>query len=110
MSDNIHDTKIDMIKRDVDLLIKDLSSDIFYDLDYLKNKYHYLFTTSSTLFNLITNNVNKKNFNKDLFYKNIDEMLKYISLIQKNEITQHNASENIGTLLAEQFIPKDKLK
>ena len=65
--------------------------------------YSYLYKTSRTLFLLI---LKEKNVN-DTFKQNIKLMLSSISKIQSNEISQNTASEEIGTVLANEYIPSN---
>ena len=108
MSNNIHDTKVDKIKEQVYNLINELNNNADTDTEILQEKYNYLYTTSKTLFNFIIKEHNKQGFDKTLFDRNINQMLSHITRIQKDEISQNNASENIGKLLAKQFIPQYK--
>lgn len=108
MSNNIHDTKVDKIKKDVYDLIEEYKTN--KNTEQLEDKYSYLHSTSKTLFNFVIKESVKSNFNKNLFDRNLNEMLKHIVLIQKDEMTQNTASENIGKLLANQFIPQYKDK
>ena len=107
MSNNIHDTKVEQIKQQVYDLIEDCQKDNQEDLE---SKYNYLYSTSKTLFNFVIKESRKSTFNKSVFDKNLKEMLKHIVLIQKEEISQNTASENIGKLLAKQYIPQYKNK
>jgi membrane-bound lytic murein transglycosylase B len=107
MSNNIHDTKVDKIKTQVYSLMNDIKNGE-RDSEILEDRYHYLFNTSKTLFNLVCKEAKKDNFDKQQFDKNLDQMLKHISRIQHDELTQNEASENIGKLLAKQFIPQYK--
>lgn len=107
MSNNIHDTKVDKIKTQVYNLMSDVKNGE-KDTALLEDKYNYLYTTSKTLFNLVCKEAKKESFNKEQFDKNLDQMLKHILKIQQNELTQNEASENIGKLLAKQFIPQYK--
>jgi hypothetical protein len=58
--------------------------------------------------NYIFKEYTKPDFDKKHFDRNLGEMLKYITKIQKSEITQDKASEVIGTLVAKQYIPQLK--
>lgn len=116
MSNNIHDTKVEKIKTEVHNLLQDIQSEHISTTipihlqDKLETKYNYLYSTSKTLFNFICKEAIKPTFNKFQFNNNIDNMLKNIVKIQKDEISQNTASENIGKLLATQFIPQYKKK
>lgn len=107
MSNNIHDTKVDKIKTQVYSLMSDIKNGES-ESNILEDKYNYLLTTSKTLFNLVCKEAKNSNFNKQQFDKNLDQMLKHILKIQSDELTQNEASENIGKLLAKQFIPQYK--
>ena len=101
------DTKVHDIQSQVQSLIFDLK-DKKINLVLLKEKYNYLYITSKTLFDFIVKNVNSKNFDRELFNLNLNKMLNYIVDIQNNNLTQNDASEHIGGLLAKQFIPQLK--
>jgi len=107
MSNNIHNTKVDKIKTQVAGLITDIKNGQ-HDTEQLEAKYSYLYSTSKTLFTFVCKEVTKTSFNKQQFDRNLEQMLVHIIKIQKDEISQNNASENIGTLLAKQFIPQYK--
>ena len=108
MSNNIHNTNVDKVNEQVELLINELSLSTNLEESYLQDKYSYLYSTSKTLFNFIVKQVTKPDFNKEIFDKNLKQMLSHILKIQKNEISQNSASEIIGKLLAKQFIPQYK--
>lgn len=109
MSGNIKDTNVDELRQQVQELttelntIKNNGEDIDSYKDILKTKYKYLVKTSDTLFNLILNQQGKENF-----MNNLNIMLNNIERIQKSQITQHDASCEIGETLASQFIPQLK--
>ena len=106
MSNNIHDTKVDKIKTQVYGLLNDIQNG--NDITQLEEKYNYLYSTSKTLFTFVSKEIKKPSFNKQQFDKNLDHMLNHIIKIQKDELSQNEASENIGKLLAKQFIPQYK--
>ena len=110
MSGNINDTDIIKIKNQVADLLGEL-----YTLEntpmtnaYLRDKYSYLINTSKSLYNYIINGYNTPRFDEKTFYKNLDIMLNSIENIQKQNISQHDASINVGTVLAEKYIPNFK--
>ncbi len=105
MSDNIHNTKINLVKDQVYKLIQDIQNGE-NDISTFETRYNYLYQTSKTLFNLICKESSKPNFNKQRFDNNLNKMLHHILKIQKDELTQNEASEDIGKLLAKQFIPQ----
>jgi hypothetical protein len=107
MSNNIHNTKVDTIKTQLYSLINDIKNGE-EDTEQLEIKYNYLYSTSKTLFNFVCKEVKKSVFDKKQFDTNIEQMLNHILKIQKSEISQNDASENIGKLLAKQFIPQYK--
>lgn len=107
MSNNIHDTNVNKIKQQVHNLITDINNGE-KDTDILESKYNYLYSTSKTLFNFVIKETTKSTFNKQQFDKNLEFMLDNITKIQNSELSQHKASENIGKLLAKQFIPQYK--
>jgi hypothetical protein len=101
------DTDVDKIKSQVYSLIDDLQTTTFNNYD-LEQKYNYLFNISKTLFNLVVKEAKNPNFNKTSFDNNLSHMLNNIIKIQQNQISQHNASEDVGKLLAKQYIPQYK--
>ena len=108
MSGNVNDTKIDLIRNNVKNLLNDLNntknvSDEFKQI--LIEKYQYLYSTSKGLFEFILKEYTKIGFDK-MFYKNLDLMLTQISKIQNSEVTQYKASEVIGTIIGNQYIPE----
>mgnify|MGYP003348932768 CR=1 FL=1 len=114
MSGNINDTKIDIIKENVDKLINDLDDIVkngenVSDYEYtLKKRYKVLEKTSPALFNLIFKEYNTSNFDKNKLQSILNMMLQNIRKIQNSNITQHDASVNIGEHLAQTFIPQLK--
>ena len=117
MSGNIKDTNVDIVKQEIESLLKDLENikikgDESPD-DYLYNlgkKYTNLKTTSSKLFEVTIKEFQKPNFNKSYFLKNLHMMLDSILNIQNSKISQYDASVKIGTSLAHQYIPHLKKK
>ena len=114
MSGNINDTKINIIKENVDNLITDLDNilnkgESISDYEYnLKKKYKLLEKTSPALFNLIFKEYNTPNFNKNRLQSILNMMLQQIEKIQTSNVTQHDASITIGEHLAQTFIPQLK--
>lgn len=106
MSNNIHDTKVGTIKQQVYDLINEYKTN--KDMESLESKYNYLFSTSKTLFNFVIKESTKPQFDKSSFDRNLTQMLHHITLIQRDEMSQNTASENIGQLLADQYIPQYK--
>lgn len=96
------DTNVDKIKTQVDLLIQDVINGTVIR----QENYNYLYSTSKTLFDFIIREVKCRNFNKERFELNLNVMLNNILKIQKNELTQNDASEIVGELVAKQFIPQ----
>lgn len=114
MSGNIHDTDIHLIKKQVNELLTDIKNikDKGESLDdwesHLENKYKKLYTTSKTLFTYIIKNYTNNDFNSEFFNKTLNLMLSKIASIQKNNMSQNDASIHVGTHLAETFIPQLK--
>jgi hypothetical protein len=110
MSGNIHDTNVSLIQSQVQSLLKDIDNlqdnDKAIDFEYeFKKKYKHLSNTSSTLFKYILTNYNTPNFNMSFFQKTLDLMLHNVSKIQDNKTSQHNASTQVGQILAKEYIP-----
>jgi len=110
MSNNIHNTKTDIIKRDISNLIYELRNSKTINVENLEKKYNYLYNTSSSLFKMIVKDVKTPNFNLDLFQKKLYTMLDYILKIQESKISQDTASKEIGLLLGKEYIPKELYK
>lgn len=108
MSNNIFDTNVDKIRTEVRSMIDNIGLSTNADVVYLSGKYPHLHETSKTLFNHIIKESQKQNFDKTTLFNKLEPMLKQISKIQKNELTQNDASENIGILLAKEYIPQYK--
>ncbi|NDC94793.1 hypothetical protein EB118_21655 [bacterium] len=92
-------TDTQLLRKQVKTMLKDIDNG--YTLEELKNKYNYLYTSSKTLFTYIASN---RNANLD----NLDMMLDKIEKIKKSQVSQHDASVEVGTSLAKQFIPQIK--
>ena len=112
-SNNIHRTNIDRVKEQVKQFLADLDyhkkdPSTMPNKDVFEDRYHYLCKISQTLFNFIHENYLNSQFDKTVFKRHLDEMLKYIGKIQTSEITQDKASEIIGTMVAKQYIPQLK--
>jgi hypothetical protein len=110
MSNNIHDTNVNLIKTQVLSLMNDIDvldpSESALDSQHVfKQKYKHLSSTSDTLFKYILKNYNQKNFNRRFFQTTLHLMLNNISQIQDNKVTQHNASSQVGEHLAKEYIP-----
>lgn len=112
MSGNIHDTNVQTIRKQIDDLVVDLkqltdSNETVSDwTESLQRKYKQLHRTSSTLFKFIITNYGTTNFNEAFFNQTIDMMLNKITNIQSYHISQEDASANVGTHLANTFIPQ----
>jgi phage regulator Rha-like protein len=112
MSGNIHDTIVRDIRREIDDLIEELrrieisQESISEWTNTLQRKYKHLYRTSNTLFKFIVSNYGTPNFNEVFFNQTIDLMLNKIASIQNSQITQEDASTNVGTHLAHTFIPQ----
>jgi predicted transcriptional regulator len=116
MSGNIHDTKTDKIKNEVDSLQRDIQKliedgEILDDYKTtLQNRYKYLYKTSKSLFNFVYDNYSKQTFDQQLFSKHLNLMLAQIRNIQTQNISQYDASAIVGESLAKQYIPDKLLK
>lgn len=112
MSGNIHDTKVSLIKSQVKDLIDDLESILSKQENVcdwevtLKRRYQQLNKTSSTLFNFIIKQYGTHKFDKSSFEVTLDIMLQKITSIQQAKMTQEDASVEVGTHLAQKYIPQ----
>jgi hypothetical protein len=114
MSGNINDTDVYKIRHLVNEFIQDLDNtikngdDISNYEDVYKEKYQYIIKTSENLYKMIYNQYQLSNFNKEFFLRNLDIMLKSIEKIQSHQISQYDASKDIGEMLATHYIPQLK--
>jgi hypothetical protein len=112
MAGNIKDTKVNIIRLQAYNLVEDLENltnqKISVDLyiSDLQKKYKELYNTSKTLFQSIISQHKENKLDKPHFYFTLDTMLNYISKIQETNISQHDASVEIGSLLAKKYIPQ----
>lgn len=114
MSGNIKSVNITIIKQNVNELKKDLEEIInkgenVSDHEYqLKKRYKHLEKISPSLFNLICKEYNTTSFDKQRLNTILDLMLQQIEKIQRSQVTQHDASVEVGEHLAQTFIPQLK--
>lgn len=117
MSGNIQDTNVTAIKKQINDLVNELRllqtthGDSISDwrvefLVTLQRKYKQLYSTSNTLFKFIVTNYGTSGFNESFFNQTIDLILDNIVSIQHRQVTQEDASANVGTHLANKFIPQ----
>jgi predicted RNA-binding protein with PIN domain len=112
MSGNIHDTNVSNIRCEVSKLIADLSSIVQCGespadhADELERKYKAISKTSKTLFQFIVTQYGTERFDERFFKQTLNSMLTQVEKIQSSELSQHDASSNIGALLAKNFIPQ----
>lgn len=111
MSNNIHDTNVELIREQVNNLIDECES-ILKNGEALSNyennfsiKYKDLISTSNTLYTF-TLQQDFKNFDRDAFQQRLDMMLNVILNIQSSKISQYDASVIIGEKLARDYIPQ----
>ena len=110
---SIHNTKTDIIRKEIDNLIQELRYTVptaDQGIEYLQNKYNYLYSTSESLFKMIVRESLKPDFDLIIFKQKVSIMLNYILKIQRETITQEAASEKVGVLLGKEYIPKDLYK
>jgi hypothetical protein len=110
---SVNDTNVNIIKKECYDLITELKTtepEINQGIEYLEQKYNYLFKTSETLFKLIIKDSLQPNFNYNTFENKLNVMLDYILKIQNSNITQNEASEKIGVVVADEYIPKNLYK
>lgn len=68
----------------------------------LKQTYSYLYESSSTLFDMILANFK----NKEFLEKHLRIILENLYKLQNNQLSQYDASANVGTHFANEFFPK----
>lgn len=108
------DTNVFLIKEQTYNLLEELlktqptSSD--QGVEYLESKYSYLFQISPGLFKFIIKEALLPNFDLIKFTHKLDIMLDYIKDIKTSKISQHTASEKIGIVIADEYIPKNLYK
>jgi len=114
MSNNIHDTNVELIREQVKNLIDECES-ILKNGETLSNyenhfsiKYEHLINTSNTLYTFICTQLqqNFRNFDRDALQQRLDMMLNVILNIQSSKISQYDASVIIGEKLARDYIPQ----
>ena len=111
---SIHNTKVSLIKTQITELQNELNDlvskgeDLSQWSDSLSRKYKHLSKTSNTLFKYILNESTKPNFDKKHFDTTINMMLSGIEKIQNSEVSQYDASVQVGTHLANKFFPRAK--
>lgn len=114
MSENINDTDVFIIKKEAEEMIEEMTEEMKSgkntEEEILQEKYSNLFKTSKTLFNRIYKDSNLNEFDKVKFNFQLDKMLELVYKIQNSNITQESASEEIGTILAKEYIPQLKEK
>lgn len=97
--------ELSLILQELDNILKSDDPDISNWKSTLENKYKYLSKSSETLFKYILNNYGTNKFDKLFFDKTIQLMLVNIENIQNSKTSQYDASANVGTHLANEFIP-----
>lgn len=114
MSNNIHDTNVQVIRQQVNDLIDECESILANGeklSDYesiFADKYSCLIKTSNTLYKFICNQMQStfKTFNRSVLQQRLDMMLNAILNIQNSQISQYDASVMIGEKLAQDYIPQ----
>lgn len=108
------DTDVNIIKKEALNLINELRTtqpvSENQGKEYLENKYNYLFKLTPALFNLILKDSLANDFDFNNFQKKLDTMLEYITKIKESKISQHSASEKVGIVIADEYIPKSLYK
>ena len=109
INENIHDTNVQAIREEINNMIDEIRSNANSEA-YYQTKYSHLYNTSQTLFKMVFTEAQKRNFDHWSFFSKLNPMLDLILKIQKSEISQYKASENIGLLLGKEFIPGNLYK
>lgn len=68
----------------------------------LKQKYDYLHTSSKTLFEMVISNFK----NKEFLETHIRVLLENLYKLQNKQLSEYNASANVGTHFANEYFPK----
>jgi FKBP-type peptidyl-prolyl cis-trans isomerase (trigger factor) len=110
INENIHDTRVELIRSEINNFINDLQTSAVQNDSHYQEKYSNLYSTSQTLFKMVLTEAKKPNFNHWSFFAKLNPMLDLILKIQKSEISQYKASENVGVLLGQEFIPSNLYK
>lgn len=114
MSNNIHDTNVELIRDQVNNLIDECENLLKngeklsnYE-NHFSNKYKHLINTSNTLYKFICTQMQQNfiNFDRDALQERLDMMLNAILNIQNSKISQYDASVMIGEKLAQDYIPQ----
>ena len=94
---NIHDTDCQKVLDEINALREKVKNNSHTE-DELKIEHSYLFENFEILFGKICKDPS------DVSYNRIISMINYVYHIQKGDISQHKASEEIGTELAVEYI------
>ena len=109
-SPNIHETDTEAILDGTNKLLEFLQKNkkvvSASDQVVLKEKFNEYFKSCPSVFDMAIKHYNSPNFDKTQFMQIISNMLTYIKKIQMKELTQNEASEKIGTILANKYFPK----
>lgn len=102
---NIHDTNVDLVRQQAFQMLNYVQSDpIAAALTNTQERYNLLYKTSKTLFNMILKEATTPSFNELEFTNKLDNMLNLIKQIQTAEVSQYDASGQIGKILASEYI------
>jgi len=106
INENIHKTNVELIREEINAFIQDLRNrDTIQSDTFFETKYAVLYGTSKSLFKMILNEARKPNFDHFKFFAKLNPMLDLILQIQNSEVSQYHASEKVGVILADEFIP-----
>lgn len=114
MSGNIHDTKVNLLRKEISEMLHDMSNMFKENKDPRESeeafqiKYGNLYKTSQTLFKFILTKYGNSSFDQKYFEETINKMLNSIVEIQQSKMTEYDASVNIGEHLAKKYIPQYK--
>lgn len=117
MSGNIHDTNIKLLDEEIEgmmariaEIMADGSQHDFRESSQvarsLQDQFPHLYVTSKTLFGYLLKNYGTSRFDEAFFKKTMSLMLGNVKRIQDSNVSQHKASEEVGTHLATTFIPQ----
>lgn len=95
---SIEDTNVERLFVEIDSLRKKVIEETSVDEEELQKEFEYLYSKYPVLFSKICSDKSEECYTK------IVQMLNFVFQIQKGNISQHKASEEIGTELAEEYI------
>ena len=102
---NINDTNVDLVRQQAFQMLNYVKSDpVAAALTNTQERYSLLYNKTKTIFNMILKEATAPLFNESEFTTKLDNMLNLIKKIQAAEVSQYDASGQIGKILASEYI------